>query len=147
MTASDDGICNGAGICGWGNLRGFTFIEVMVAMAVIALVMTSLFRMQSGSFELASAEEFCSVARLLARQQLALMEQDPDEWNGTDGDFGPENEDYEWTCEVLDVEFDKETGLPKTDAGTLKKIDLTISQSQGGRSFHVETFRYVPASK
>lgn len=130
---------------GGQSQAGFTLIEVMVAMAIIATVMVALFRMQSGTISLAEADDFQTTARYLAAKALAQIElsiNDP----GGEGEFDQAFSGYAWRCEVTDVNakfFDVMPDL--TDkTSTLKKINLTIIRQQGNRSYHVETFRYAP---
>jgi len=124
---------------------GFTLIEVMVAMAIIAMIMVSLFRMQSSTIDLAGADEFQTTAMFLAKSQLAIIERSlGDGFEQDRGTFGPEFRGYEWECEVRDVGFTLASMLSDNDSGQLKKIDLTIEKHTGDRFYHVETFRYHP---
>ena len=124
---------------------GFTLIEVMVAMAIIATVMVSLFRMQSGTITLAGADQFQTAARFLAARALATIELSIDD-PPVKGAFDNAFQGYAWTCEVTDVGFSASDIMPDSDDGTglLKKIDLTITRTLGNRSYHVQTYRYVP---
>jgi general secretion pathway protein I len=126
---------------------GFTLIEVIVAMAIIATVMTALFRMQAGTIDLAGADDFQTTARYLAAKALAQIElsiNDPE----LHGEFDQTFKGYAWQCEVTDASANLSDIMPDStqEAGTLKKIDLTITREQGDRSYHVETFRFAPAS-
>ena len=126
---------------------GFTLIEVIVAMAIIATVMTALFRMQSGTMELAGADDFQTTARYLAAKALAQIELSIDEPE-LHGEFDQAFEGYSWQCEVTDVSGNLSDIMPDMaeEAGTLQKIELKITREQGNRSYHVETFRFAPAS-
>lgn len=126
---------------------GFTLIEVIVAMTIIATVMTALFRMQSGTINLAGADNFQTTARYLAAKALAQIEisiNDPE----LKGEFDRAFKGYAWQCEVTDINDSLSDIMPNSaeETGTLKKIDLTITREQGDRSYHVETFRFAPAS-
>lgn len=144
MTASE-ATCPLRGNDGWqGEAQaGFTLIEVMVAMAIIATVMVALFRMQSGTLNLAGADDFQTTARYLAAKALAQIELAMDD-PGDNGEFGQAFKGYTWHCEVTDVNAQFSDIMPDLSdkAGTLKKIDLTITRQQGNRSYHVQTFRY-----
>ena len=140
-TASDrlggNGDCQGQG--------GFTLIEVMVAMTIIATVMVALFRMQSGTINLAGVDDFQTTSRYLAAKalaQIALSINDPE----SKGEFGQAFKGYAWHCDVTDVNANFSDIMPdfSDNIGTLKKIDLIITRQQGNRSYHVETFRYAP---
>ncbi len=141
MTASDYGK-GGEPYC--FSRAGFTLIEVMVAMAIIATVMVSLFRMQSGTISLAGADEFQTAARFLAARALTSIElsiDDPPDKGEFEGAF----KGYEWSCEIVDVSFQPSDIMPDSDkAGEFKKIELTITRTLGNRSYHVETYRYAP---
>ena len=49
------------------RVEGFTLLEVMVAMAIIAIAMTAVLNSQSQSISLASEAKFSTTAALLAR--------------------------------------------------------------------------------
>jgi len=126
---------------------GFTLIEVIVAMAIIATVMTALFRMQSGTIDLAGADDFQANARYLSAKAIAQVElsiNDPE----LHGEFDQAFKGYTWQCEITDVSANLSDIMPDLteETGALKKIDLTITREQGTRSYHVETFRFAPAN-
>jgi general secretion pathway protein I len=53
--------------------QGFTLLEVMVAMAIIAIAMTAVLNSQSQSISLASEAKFSTTATLLAQMKIAEM--------------------------------------------------------------------------
>lgn len=107
----------------------FTLLEVMVAVAVIAMSFTALLASQSQSLSLAAASRFETVAALLARQKLTeLSAADFAGLSGGSGDFGEDFAEYHWKTEVSELTED-ETGI-KGSGGLLKLVELTISRDE-----------------
>ena len=125
--------------------KGFTLIEIMVAMAVLAIALASLFKLQSSAISLAEAARFKSLAPVLARQQMAALElagYDPDELSGG---FEDNHQGYTWSCEVEngDDAADWEEILSGDRAERLKRISLTIYSPGQARRFTLNTWRYL----
>ena len=71
------------------SCRAFTLLEVMVAMAIMAIVMVSVYRMHSQTLTMNAAARFYTQAPLLAQSKLAQLEAASSEINaGDSGDFG-----------------------------------------------------------
>ncbi len=122
-------------------MQGFTLLEIMVSVSIIALVFVSLFRMLAGTTDLALSGKFTSTAPFLARQLLADMERDIVNWSEFDGDFGENYPGYEWSCKIADGSFEGLEFLGDTDDGSLKKIDLTIWGMNKQRVYKITTWR------
>ena len=122
---------------------GFTLLEVMIAVSIIALVFVSLFRMQSGTIKLAGAGKFNILAPALAGQVLLEMEQNLADWNQTSGDFGEEHPGFKWTCEVSESELEDLDFIDKEKNENLKKIRLKIMDDREERSYEITTWRFV----
>jgi type II secretion system protein I len=104
---------------------GFTLLEVMVAVAIIAISFVSLIGSQSQSIAVAEVSRFEITASLLARRQLALLETGAfDDIQSGQGDFGDQFEAFSWEAEVDDLSED-DTGIPGS-ADMLKVVDLTV---------------------
>ena len=125
--------------------KGFTLIEIMVSMAVMAIVLATLFKLQSSTVALSETARFKSVAPVLARQQMAVLEQEDYDPDDLSGEFEDAYAGYSWACEV-------ETGADGPDwdemlsdeqAEQLKKIQLTIFNPGKTRRFTLDTWRYV----
>lgn len=106
---------------------GFTLLEVMIAVAIIALSFVSLLGSQSQSISIAGLSRFTTTAALLARQRLAeLGTTSFADVESGEGDFKDDFADFHWQTEVTELTED-ETGIP--DSGELiKQIDLRISR-------------------
>jgi general secretion pathway protein I len=109
--------------------RAFTLLEVMIAVAVIAMSFTALLSAQSQSLSIAARSRFESAAALLARQKLAELELSGfDSLSSGSGDFEDNFAAYHWQTEVADLTED-ETGI-KGSGGMLKSVELTVSRDE-----------------
>jgi general secretion pathway protein I len=95
---------------------GFTLLEVMVAMAILAISLVAVYQLQSQSISLATESRFRTSAALLAQSKMTEMEAMATLSNRSeDGDFGPDYPQYNWRMEVTD------TGFPGW-----KKIEINV---------------------
>lgn len=105
---------------------GFTFLEVMIAVAVIAIAFVTLIGSQSQSVSIATESRTKVMASFLAQQKLAEFEStDFDELYSNEGDFDEAFSQFHWKTEVNILTAD-ETGIEGSD-NILKTIDLIIS--------------------
>lgn len=123
--------------------KGFTLMEVLVAILLIGVVLVPLFRMQSGSIRLAGTDKFYGTACLLAGKQLAVMENSGFKDLESSGDCGPEYENYQWSCSFSESGFHESQGFDDDGEGQLKKIELEIKDKNSSRAYRIITFRYV----
>ena len=121
--------------------KGFTLLEVMISVAIIALIFTSLFRMQSSTIELATAGKFNSIAPILAKQLLVEIEQDLANWSEYEGDFGENFPGITWTCKILDSSLEELDFISEENQNSLKKIVIKITGPSGHRSYEINTWR------
>lgn len=111
---------------------GFTFLEVMIAVAIIAIAFVALLGSQSQSVSVASDLRERVTASFLAQQKLAELESsDFDSLFTTEGLFGDEFSQFGWSAEVNILSPD-ETGIEESD-DMLKTIDLTITMGDTER--------------
>ncbi|MCP3871745.1 MAG: prepilin-type N-terminal cleavage/methylation domain-containing protein [Desulfobacteraceae bacterium] len=123
--------------------KGFTFLEVMISVSIIALVFVSLFRMQSGTIRLATAGKFNTIAPILAKQLLVTVEQDIENWSETKGEFSEHYSGMEWTCEVSDVFFENLDFISEDNQKRFKKIDIHIVQPSESNSYEISAWRFL----
>jgi general secretion pathway protein I len=97
--------------------NGFTLMEVMIAMAILAIALIAVFQLQSQSISMSTDSRFMTTAALLAQSKMVEAEAGSTLTNHKeDGDFGPDYPQYTWRLEVGD------TQLPQ-----FKKIEVTVT--------------------
>lgn len=121
---------------------GFTLLEVMVAMSIIAIALTVLLTSQSQSISLAGEAKFSTTAALLARSKMAEIELiSADDLISDTGDFGDDFPDYSWKMNVQDVTFPGAENF--TDY--LKQIDLNVYWGEGNRyQYSFRLYHFAP---
>ena len=118
--------------------RGFTLLEVMIAVALIAVALVTLLGSQSQSVSYANSAKFETMAALLAQSKMSkILIQDADALSGDSGDFGDDYQGYAWEATVSDVSI---AGLD-TISEYLKQIDLTVTW--GVFSYNLRLYHYV----
>jgi general secretion pathway protein I len=123
------------GIKGRGRLEGFTLMEVMIAMAILAIALVTIFQSQSQSVSMTGNSRFLTTASLLAQARMAEIEMlDMKDVRTENGDFGDAFPDYAWRVEVKDTDFD-----------AVKKIELTITNSRLtiNNQYLLELYRFI----
>jgi general secretion pathway protein I len=101
--------------------HGFTLLEVMIAMAILAIALVTVYQSQSQSISMAGDSRFLTTASLLAQSRIMEIDAaDPREAVSGSGDFGEDFPDYTWQVEVGDVE----------ESPLLKKIALTVKNNR-----------------
>lgn len=115
---------------------GFTFLEVLVAVAIIAIAFVTLIASQSQSVSVADESRFNVDAALLAQQRLTeLASAGFDEVVSGAGSFEEAYSGYRWETEVRNLSED-ETGIPGA-GDLLKLVELTITLGEEGRQEYV----------
>jgi general secretion pathway protein I len=124
---------------------GFTLLEVMVAIAIIAIALTAVLGSQSQSVSLASEARFDTTAALLAQSKMAETHiEDLEDLSTDSGDFGEDFPGYTWQLSVSDVMFDR----PENVSDHLKQIDLTISWGEDEQyQYGLRQYRFFPRTR
>ena len=125
-----------------GISAGFTLLEVMVAVALIAITLVTLLGAQAQSVSIANGSRFDAMASLLAQWKLTEFSlQDYEQLASSEGNFGEEYPHFSWKSEVNELAED-ETGI-KGAKGVLKAVDLTVWFDQDKtRNYIVRTILY-----
>ena len=119
---------------------GFTLLEVMVAMAIMAIVLVSVYRMHSQTLTMATAARFYTLAPMLAQGKLAQLEADSSGIvAGDSGDFGDKFPGYTWNISTNEVSSEALGEI----AADLKRIDMTVSFNRDEYVYNVRTYRFI----
>jgi general secretion pathway protein I len=123
-----------------GTDRAFTLLEVVLAMAIIAIALVTLFGSQARSLALILEAQFNNTAPLLAAEKVAELALDDTLPLTAAGDFGEEFPGYRWQLTVARAEF---PGLaPETDLGEwLSRLELRVEGTVPGHSYTLVWFR------
>lgn len=120
---------------------GFTLLEVMIAVALIAVALTALLGSQSQSVSFANSAKFETMAAMLAQSKMSEMTiQDSNSLASDSGNFGDDYPGYAWEATVSDISLE---GI-ETVSDYLKQIDVTVTW--GVYSYSIRLYHYIPAS-
>jgi len=122
---------------------GFTLLEVMVAVAIIAIALTALLGSHSQSISLAGEAKFYTTASLLAQRKMAELELTGfDDLVSDRGDFGEEFPGYRWEVKVDQADFEGFEEITKH----IKQIDLALYWGESSRyAYKLKLFHFAPA--
>ena len=111
-------------------MRGFTLLEVMVALAIMAGVVLTVLGSVNFHLDLLNAERENTVLTLLARSRLVELEQQAVLSQKSEGTFGPLHPDVTWRAELVATEYP-----------VLRKLVVKVQRS--GDKREVALVRYV----
>lgn len=120
------------------NQKGFTLVEVLVALAIGALVITATMNSLTQGLERTRNSEKILAARQLAQSRLA-------EWSKTGDSTLAEGVrgDYRWRIEARPYQPTSADGVSSSLAGKLSEITVTVEweDERALKSFTLRTFR------
>ncbi|KPK25968.1 MAG: hypothetical protein AMJ61_10295 [Desulfobacterales bacterium SG8_35_2] len=121
--------------------KGFTLLEVLIAVALIAIALTTLLGSQSQSVSFANSAKFETMAALLAQSKMSeITVQDKDSLFSDSGDFGDDYPGYTWDVTVSDIAIGESYDISEY----LKQIDLTVTW--GAFSYDLRLYHYTAES-
>jgi len=122
------------------SASGFTLLEVLIAMAIMAIVLVSVYRLHSQTLSMATANRFYTQAPLLAQSKMAQLEaMASDSISGDSGDFGDTFPGYGWSISTEDVSSE----ILGEAAENLKRIDVTVTLNENEYEYTVRLYRML----
>jgi type II secretion system protein I len=120
---------------------GFTFIEVLMAVSILAILLVGVHKLQSQMVSMSQATRFLTLAPLLAQNRMAELERryfkDIDK---DSGDCGKAFPGYVWSLSMETTDSD----VLKKLAYPMRKIEVSVSLNKGERTYRLRTYRAVP---
>ena len=119
---------------------GFTLLEVMVAVSIIAIVLVSVYKMQAQTISMNYAARFYATAPLLAQLKIAELEtENLVEQADNSGNFRDEFPGYRWNVVIDDIESETLGSIGEN----LKQIDINVSVNNDEFAYNLRAYRFV----
>jgi len=117
---------------------GFTLLEIMVAISIIAIVLVSVYRMQAQTITMNYNARFYATAPLLAQLKIAELETKLlEDLISDSGDFGEDYSGFRWDVVINDVESETLGSI----AENLKRIEVVVSYNNDEFTYDLRTYR------
>ena len=118
-----------------GKDHGFTLLEIIICLGLIALVLVAVFHLQAQNLDLQSEAQFMTTATCLLQERLSQIQAQEKIEEGTNsGDFGEDYPDYTYTQEVSEV--------PDTETLYKVRVAVILERDQARRDLWLETYLY-----
>lgn len=122
------------------SAQGFTLIEVLVALAVLTISLTAIFRLQSQTLLMSEKARFFTVAPLLAQAKINAIEGEAfASLADGSGDFDKEHPGFNWSMRIEEVPIE----MLQHQRHHFVRVDLTITQNDE-QSYVLRTYRLYP---
>jgi len=122
------------------NNKGFTLLEILVSISLIAIVFVSIFRLQAQTIRMNDDARFFTTAPLLARSKMVeidIAQMTIKELAGSSGDFGEEFGGFQWSLAVEKVDSE----FLEAAAVELFRIELAVYYKDQGYLYKLRTYR------
>jgi len=123
-----------------GKSQGFTLLEVLVAMGIMALVLVTLFRMHGGTLKLAGGGRFQAMIPLAVSQIIASAEAGQTAPDRMPEPFEEVFRGLSWSCGLEDAAFEEPVEILPAQSDRFKKIRVTVTGP--GNPYTLVTWRY-----
>jgi type II secretion system protein I len=120
---------------------GFTLLEVLISLLIIAIVLITCLRAQNQSIRLYTLSREMTIATILARQKMGEIEKEAKatgfpELGEEEGDFAEQFPGFTWKKAVSVTPFEE-----------ARRIDLSIVWRDGIRERRVDVVSYITNTK
>lgn len=115
--------------------RGFTLLEILIAMALIAIAFLAVSRLSAQNLDLQAEAQFITIANYLVQERLSRIQARTTlEPAFSSGDFGDDFPHFRYHEEIEEV----------TDRENIFKVKVTISLEipTGAKDLSIETYLY-----
>jgi general secretion pathway protein I len=117
---------------------GFTLLEVMVALAVLATTLTVIYQLHGQTMMVSSNARFYNLAPMLAQAKLAQLEREKYETLAeSSGEFGEDYPGYRYSVQIEDVESD----LLEDKPYHLTRFEIVVSNDDEN-TYNLRTYRF-----
>ena len=118
--------------------KGFTLLEIMVAISILVLVLVTVFKMHIQTLAMHNVARFQTAAPLLAQKKITEIETETiDALVSGSGDFGDRFPGYTWKVSIDDVQSE----ILGTVADNLKLIGVTVAFNTDELIYHLESYK------
>lgn len=119
---------------------GFSLLEILVAMSIIAIVFLSIFKMHKQTISMNQAVMFYTIAPLLAQNKIEELELKSVYDSIYDsGNFGDNYPGFRYNISIDDADSEFLGDV----AGDLKKIDVTVFTDIEEFSYSLRAYRFI----
>lgn len=118
---------------------GFTLLEMMVALSIIAIVLVSVYRLQPQTILMNIRSRFDTIAPMLARQKLVETEQGLKDAGSASGDFGDDYPGFAWEVKVAEVTSE----MLGQVAEEMRQIDVKIFFQDESNRYELKAYRLL----
>ena len=115
--------------------RGFTLLEVMVAVAILAIALVAILKANIQSLDTLAETREGTTASLLAASKMAEVEAvGAADWSDFQGDFGEDYPSFNWKVETAPTEVER-----------LIRVEVIVQRKEGspGSEVTIEALLFV----
>jgi len=116
-----------------GTAAGFTLLEVLVAVAIVATALVAFMGLHARSLDATIRAQDLTTAVLLAQGKMATMGEFPDTGEEQGKFEGPELERFQWATAVTEHTLE---GVDGGKAVTVRRVEVAVYWADGQQTRH-----------